>query len=142
MSRPSWVSWAMMSAREDIYSILGRATGSVNGGWSLRQCFVLWSIPLNPTLSRQGRGSFGHPLTSMGRMLWLKITGFPPRIKYGVTPCRARGRLFFRGNDGKGGGNDGWRWWVGEAEAETTPRRGRCPGNSAILNSYLPLASR
>ena len=27
-------------------------------------------------------------------------SGFPPCIKYGVTPCLARGRLFFRGNDG------------------------------------------
>ena len=30
-----------------------------------------------------------------------EIIDFPPRIKYGVTPCQARGRLFFRGNDGK-----------------------------------------
>ena len=29
-------------------------------------------------------------------------SGFRPRIKYGVTPCLARGRLFFRGNDGSG----------------------------------------
>ena len=31
MSRPSWVSWAMMSARLDIYSILGRTAEGVNG---------------------------------------------------------------------------------------------------------------
>ena len=48
MSRPSSVSWAMMSAREDIYSILGMAAGRVNGVWSLRRWFVLWSIPLPP----------------------------------------------------------------------------------------------
>ena len=30
----------------DIYSILGRTAGGVNGGLSLRQRFVLWSFPL------------------------------------------------------------------------------------------------
>ena len=34
-------------------------------------------------------------------LLTISTTGFPPRIKYGVTPCQARGRLFFRGNDGE-----------------------------------------
>ena len=29
-----------------------------------------------------------------------RMPGFRPRIKYGVTPCQARGRLFFRGNNG------------------------------------------
>ena len=34
-------------------------------------------------------------------LLTIATTGFPPRIKYGVTPYQARGRLFFRGNDGE-----------------------------------------
>ena len=32
--------------------------------------------------------------------------GFRPRIKYGVTPCQARGGLFFRRNDGRGEGDN------------------------------------
>ena len=34
-------------------------------------------------------------------LLTISIAGFPPRIKYGVTPCQARARLFFRENDGE-----------------------------------------
>ena len=37
-----------------------------------------------------------------GQDVWTWGSGFRPRIKYGVTPCLARGRLFFRRNDGDG----------------------------------------
>ena len=42
MSRPSWVSWAMMSARLDIYSILGMATGRVKGDCHLATLQFRW----------------------------------------------------------------------------------------------------
>ena len=60
-----------------------------------------------------------------------------PRIKYGVTPCRARGRLFLRGNDGHGRGNDEKRQQTpiirNQASTEASPGQSYINGFSTVI---------
>ena len=69
-----------------------------------RLCFIIGLTHLklqtrleitNPSFLRK-QESRGFVVNQSGTTLTISVAGFPPRIKYGVTPCQARGDVLSR----------------------------------------------